>query len=116
VLYEMLGGEPPHSGSTGQAIIAKLMTENPRRLTSLRRSVPPHVEAAVHRGLEKLPADRWSSAREFAEALRGARPVAVMLGAPRQTGIWIASAIAIAAAAGGNRGLLFDERRRRRMR
>ena len=107
VLYEMLGGEPPHSGSTGQAIIAKLMTENPRRLTSLRRSVPPHVEAAVHRGLEKLPADRWSSAREFAEALRGARPVAVMSGAPRRTGIWILSAVAIAAALlAGIEGLL----------
>ena len=107
VLYEMLGGEPPHSGSTGQAIIAKLMTENPRRLTSLRRTVPPHVEAAVHRGLEKLPADRWTSAREFAEALRGARPVAVMSGAPRRTGIWIASAVAIAAALlAGIEGLL----------
>src|SRR3954463_8660877 len=43
VLYEMLGGEPPHSGTTGQAIIAKLMTEEPRPLTALRRSVPPHV-------------------------------------------------------------------------
>jgi Tol biopolymer transport system component len=74
VLYEMLAGEPPHSGTTGQAIIAKLMTEEPRPLTVLRRLVPAHVDAAVRRALEKLPADRWSSAREFAEALRGERP------------------------------------------
>src|SRR5439155_3275731 len=73
------------------------MTENPRRLTALRRAVPPYIEAAVHRALEKLPADRWSSAREFAEALRGARPVAAMSGAPRRTGIWIASAVAVVA-------------------
>ena len=72
LLYEMLSGQPPHTGSTGQAIIAKLMTEEPVRLATLRRSVPPHVEATVHRGLEKLPADRWSTAREFADALRGA--------------------------------------------
>src|SRR5205814_1911090 len=78
VLYEMLGGEPPHTGSTGQAIIAKLMTEEPRPLTALRRLVPAHVDAAVHRALEKMPADRWSSAREFAEALRGERPAGVI--------------------------------------
>jgi len=85
VLYEMIGGEPPHTGTSGQAIIAKLMTEEPRRLSTLRRSVPPQVEGAVHRGLEKLPADRWSSAREFAEALRGTRPVDVMSGVSRGT-------------------------------
>ena len=73
------------------------MTENPRRLTSLRRSVPPHVEAACAPRSRKLPADRWSSAREFAEALRSARPVAVMSGAPRRDRIWIASAVAVAA-------------------
>jgi len=99
VLYEMLGGEPPHSGTTGQAIIAKLMTETPRRLGALRRSVPPHVEAAIHRGLEKLPADRWSSAREFADALRGARPVAVIARSPRRklTVTAIVGAVAVVA-------------------
>ncbi len=85
VLYEMLGGEPPHSGTTGQAIIAKLMTETPRPLGVLRRSVPAHVEAAIHRGLEKLPADRWSSARDFADALRGARPVEMKSRVPRRS-------------------------------
>ena len=77
ITYEMLTGEPPHLGTTSQAIIAKLMTEAPRPLTTLRRNVPAHVNAAVLRGLEKLPADRFVSAREFATAL--ATPGSAML-------------------------------------
>ena len=71
VLYEMLSGEPPHTGSTAQAVIARLLTEEPRALSVTRKQVPAHVEAAVQRALEKLPADRFASAREFAEALEG---------------------------------------------
>ena len=74
--YEMLTGEPPHVGNTAQAIIAKLMTEDPRPVSVLRRAVPPHVEAALSRALEKLPADRLPSAAAFAAALSGERPVA----------------------------------------
>src|SRR5438128_9424548 len=69
VTYEMLAGEPPHSGTTAQAIIARLMTEEPRPLTTVRRNVPPRVEAAVRCGLEKLPADRFATAKQFADAL-----------------------------------------------
>jgi serine/threonine-protein kinase len=69
VTYEMLGGEAPFTGTSTQAIIAKLMTEEPRRLSLLRKTVPPHVEAAVQRAMEKLPADRFGSAAEFAAAL-----------------------------------------------
>ena len=71
VLYEMLTGEPPHLGNSAQAIIAKLMTENPRPLSVLRPSVPPHVDDAVRCALQKLPADRFATAAEFADALRG---------------------------------------------
>lgn len=71
ITYEMLTGEPPHSGSTAQAIIARLMTEDVRPLSVLRRSVPPHVDAAVRHALEKLAADRFASAGEFAQALQG---------------------------------------------
>jgi serine/threonine-protein kinase len=45
------------------------MTERPQRMSAVRDSVPAHVEAAVNRALAKLPADRWSSAAQFAEAL-----------------------------------------------
>ncbi|HEY6224437.1 MAG TPA: protein kinase [Gemmatimonadales bacterium] len=69
VTYEMLVGEPPFTGPTAQAIVAKVMTETPRPLGPQRHTVPPHVDAAVLKALEKLPADRFGSAAEFAAAL-----------------------------------------------
>ena len=69
VLYEMLTAEPPFTGATAQAIIARVMTEEPRSLTLQRHTIPPHLEAAVRTALEKLPADRFASAAEFAAAL-----------------------------------------------
>jgi serine/threonine-protein kinase len=69
VLYEMLAGEPPHTGPSAQAVVAKLMTEDPKPLTQSRRTVPPHIDDAVMRALSKLPADRWQTAAEFANAI-----------------------------------------------
>src|SRR5688500_9181349 len=77
VLYEALTGEPPHTGSTSQSIIARLLTENVRPIRASRPSVPPHVEAAVACALAKRPADRVGSARDFADALTGVRPVSI---------------------------------------
>jgi len=72
VLYEMLAGEPPHTGPTVQSVIAKVVTDRPRPLRQLRESVPPYVETAVLKGLAKVPADRFQTAAQFADAL--ARP------------------------------------------
>jgi eukaryotic-like serine/threonine-protein kinase len=72
VLYEMLTGEPPHMGKSAQQIIMKIIVEPAKPVTDLRKSVPEHVEAAVAQALEKLPADRFASAAEFAAALGGA--------------------------------------------
>jgi serine/threonine-protein kinase len=69
VLYEMLTGEPPFAGPTAQAIVAKVLTERPAAIVTRRERVPPHVEDAVLRSLEKLPADRFTSASELAAAL-----------------------------------------------
>jgi len=77
VLYEMLTGDPPHTGSTAQAIIARLLTEKPRSIRGTRPAVPEHVEAVVLKALEKLPADRFGSARQFVDAL--ANPGSVFL-------------------------------------
>lgn len=74
VLYEMLAGEPPFTGPTAQAIIARVMTEQPRSLTTQRHTIPPQLEAVIQKALEKLPADRFASATAFSEAL--ANPVA----------------------------------------
>jgi len=69
VLYEMLTGHPPHVGPTTQQIIMKIITEPVQPVTALRKSVPPNVAAALARALEKLPADRFDSARAFGDAL-----------------------------------------------
>jgi eukaryotic-like serine/threonine-protein kinase len=69
VLYEMLTGQPPFGGASAQAVLGRILTGDPDPVTAHRRSVPPHVEAAVHKALERLPADRFDSAREFAAAL-----------------------------------------------
>ena len=83
VLYEMLCGEPPFSGASVQAIVAKLLTERPTPLSTVRDTVPPQVEAAVLRALAKLPADRFATAKSFADALAaGAGP-----GSPAADGV-----------------------------
>ena len=73
VTYEMLAGEPPYTGPTVQAVLAKVITEKPRWLTVQRDTVPPHLDAAVRKALEKLPADRFATAKQFADALTDAR-------------------------------------------
>ncbi len=79
MLYEMLAGDPPHTGSTAQQIIAKIVTDEPRLLTELRNTVPPNVAAATTKALERLPADRFPTASAFAEAL--ANPTFGVVGA-----------------------------------
>jgi len=74
VLYEMLLGEPPFTGPTAQAILAKVVTEKPASITARRDRVSAAVEEAVFTALETLPADRFASAAEFAQALTRERP------------------------------------------
>ncbi len=73
----MVAGEPPFTGKTAQAVIAKVMTETPVPVRSRRATVPPRIEAALMRALEKTPADRFASAAEFAAALQPADPTSV---------------------------------------
>jgi serine/threonine-protein kinase len=82
MLYEMLTGDPPFTGSTAQAVVARVLTETPRPIVPQRHTIPPHVEAAVLTALEKLPADRFATAAEFAEALAGRSYVATASTAP----------------------------------
>ena len=71
--YEMLVGDPPFTGSTAQAIVAKVVTGAPTPPSHLRSTIPPAVEDAVLTALAKLPADRFASAAEYSDAL-AARP------------------------------------------
>jgi tRNA A-37 threonylcarbamoyl transferase component Bud32 len=86
VTYEMLVGEPPFTGPTAQAIVAKVMTADPAGLSAQRRSVPPAVEDAVLMALAKLPADRFATAAEFAAALKGDAAVTVATRRPAAAG------------------------------
>jgi serine/threonine-protein kinase len=69
VLYEMLVGEPPYTGSTPQAVLGKIVTGEPDPATKHRRTVPANVDGAIRKALEKVPADRFGSASDFARAL-----------------------------------------------
>ena len=105
VTYEMLAGEPPFTGPNVQAIVARLLAEEPRSLTLLRRAVPASVESAVMRALEKLPADRYARATDFAAALLLDAPAsAPQRGRSRRKTslrIWPMVAVAMAMLAGG---------------
>jgi TolB-like protein len=68
----MLAGDPPFTGSTAHAIVARHLVDPPPRLRTVRHTVSPALEAAVEKALEKVPADRFATAGEFAEAIETA--------------------------------------------
>ena len=80
VLYEMLAGEPPFTGPTGQAVIAKRFTDPVPSARRLRETIPLPMDQAIAKALARAPADRFATPHQFAEALRAsgeARPDAV---------------------------------------
>jgi serine/threonine-protein kinase len=84
VLYEMLAGEPPYLGGSTQAVIAKLLTEKPASVRTVRDTVPAHVDYAIERALAKVPADRWATPHDFADALAGRAATPVIAAASRR--------------------------------
>ena len=72
MLYEMLAGQPPFAGNNTMAILAKHAMETPPSLQVVRNSVPDEVEDAIMQALEKTPADRFSTMKDFAAALGAA--------------------------------------------
>ena len=76
LLYEMLAGEPPFTGPSAQAVIAKMLSSAPPSVRGVRPAVSPSVDAAIQRALAPVPADRWPSAGEFASALETAERTA----------------------------------------
>ena len=96
VTYEMLAGEAPFTGPSVQAIVARVMSEEPRGLVLQRKAIPDGVEAAVMRALEKLPADRFPSAAAFADALRAPDSVASTRRTSGRTSRgWVAAGVAL---------------------
>ncbi len=74
VLYEMLAGEPPFTGPTPQAVIAKRLAGPAPKVSVVRAGVPPHVARALERALATSPADRFPTVTEFARCLDAAAP------------------------------------------
>ncbi len=74
VMYEMLVGRPPFTGPTVKAILTQVVAEDPSPPARYRKTIPESVDASVMRALEKLPADRFQSAAEFAQALTSGVP------------------------------------------
>ena len=99
VLYEMLVGEPPYAGTTAQAILARIITADVPSASAVRPAVRSHVDATIAKALEKLPADRFARAGEFAKALAdpnfgddGPAKAPVLSGLPWYT--WLLAAVA----------------------
>jgi serine/threonine-protein kinase len=72
VLFEMLAGEPPYTGPTAQAILARALTETPRPIHPMRAAVPEAVDLVIARAMAPTVADRYASAADFAQALEAA--------------------------------------------
>jgi len=69
VIYEMLVGDPPFVGPTAQTVLGKIIAGEVIPPARLRPSIPANVDAALQKALEKLPADRFGTAEDFANAL-----------------------------------------------
>jgi eukaryotic-like serine/threonine-protein kinase len=87
VLYEMLAGEPPFTGPTAQAILAKRFSEPLPSARRVRPSVPEGVDQAIQRALAPIAADRFATAAQFAQALQplAATPAPTMVATPATT-------------------------------
>jgi eukaryotic-like serine/threonine-protein kinase len=123
VLYEMLAGQPPFTGPTAQAVMARHSLDAVPRLKIVRDAIPDDLEVVIERALEKVPADRYQTSGEFAKALATAstgavsrvtaarrstysrklwrRPIPIAIGVTLLVG---AAAAAIALGSRGNRG------------
>jgi hypothetical protein len=100
----MLAGEPPITGPSVQAVIAKLLTEQPTHVRIVRSTIPDGIDAALFKALSKVPADRFGSAGEFARALAVPSttvPMAVPASSPRRRGMLWAGVLVVAAVAVG---------------
>ncbi|MEO6878310.1 MAG: serine/threonine-protein kinase, partial [Gemmatimonadaceae bacterium] len=99
VCYEMLAGEPPFTGPTAQAVIARRLTLPPPSLRTTRPTIPPSIDAAVQRALAPAPADRFATTLDFARALATGANASSQRGTPKERRLWMAAIALLAVAA-----------------
>ncbi len=105
LMFELISGQPPYTGTTAQAVVARHLTEPVPALSSVRPEVPAGVSAAVARAMAKTPDERFPTAGAFAEALGAGleatrAPKRTATGAFRLASVALAAALALAAAVG----------------
>ena len=100
MLYEMLAGEPPFAGPNQQAVIARRLAEPARPLSTVRSTVPPAVERATLRALERAAADRFPTIEVFLAALSAPYAASRLSPQSRRTWVVVAAGVLIAVAAG----------------
>jgi eukaryotic-like serine/threonine-protein kinase len=105
IVYEMLAGQPPFTGATAQAVLARKSLETVPSLRVVRRGVPLPIEHAVIRALASTPADRFATALQFADALENAQYTAARrVELPRRLRVWpggLAALLAVLLLGGG---------------
>ena len=100
VLYEMLAGQPPFTGPTAANVVHQHLTAEARPISQLRPAVPPAIADVLTRALAKNPADRFSPAAHFAEALMTSPSAA----APARRGLLPRASVLARRGPGGHRG------------
>jgi TolB-like protein/tetratricopeptide (TPR) repeat protein len=98
VCYEMLVGEPPFTGPSAQAIIARRLSQPPPSLRTTRQTISESLDAAVRRGLALHPADRFPGTAEFVRALDDAVGGSISAAPARRRPVLIAATLVLAAA------------------
>ncbi|HSD30486.1 MAG TPA: serine/threonine-protein kinase [Gemmatimonadales bacterium] len=102
VLYELLAGQPPFPGPTAQAVLARHLADPVPPLRTVRTTVPVGVERAVFKALAKMPADRFATAGELADALTATYPERQLRAAShRSTWLRMSAAVLILLAMAG---------------
>jgi hypothetical protein len=103
VLYEMLAGEPPFTGPSAQAVIARHCLQPVQSIRVVRPSIPIGVERAIEKALAKVPADRFSTGAEFVKALEEGLTLevpSVFANITRRTRTFLAAGIVVVGALG----------------
>jgi len=100
VCYEMLVGEPPFTGPTAQAVIARRLSQLPPSLRTTRPTIPEAVDATVRRALAPNPADRFAGTADFSTALAAATNATPTPPARRRWALLAVAGLLVAAAAG----------------
>ena len=93
VLYEMLAGAPPFTGPSAQSILARHSVDPVPSLHTVRGTVPAGIEWAITKAMAKVPADRFASAGEFADALAHPEQAPVPRARDRR---WLYAGLAVA--------------------